>query len=86
MCMTVLDVKRAHFYARAVRRVFIEMPTEDPRNTGGDRTAELRYSLYGTQDAAANWENTYASALEEMGMRTVLAACQPELGSTLLIF
>ena len=49
----VLDVRRAHFYARALRRVFIKMPPEDPRYNAEDPTAELEYSLYGTQDAAA---------------------------------
>ena len=50
----ILDVRRAHFYAKSIRRVFAEMPLEDARAQGEDRTAELLCSLYGTQDAAAN--------------------------------
>ena len=52
---SVLDVRRAHFYARAIWRVFVKMPPEDPRYREEDPTAELTYSLYGTQDAVANW-------------------------------
>ena len=27
----ILDVRRAHFYARAIREVYVRMPAEDPR-------------------------------------------------------
>ena len=50
----VLDVIRAHFYARALRRVFIKMPVEDPRYVQCDGVAELQKAMYGTQDAAVN--------------------------------
>ena len=62
--MEILDVRRAHFYAWALRRLFVNMPDEDPRYNGEDKTAELKYSLHGTQDAAGNWEYEYAKALE----------------------
>lgn len=58
-----MDVKRAHFYARALRRVFVRMPLEDPRWHEGGGSGELIMSLYGTQDAAANLEQEYASTL-----------------------
>ena len=36
----IIDVRRAHFYAKAIRRVFVEMPKEDPRydQCGGSRS------------------------------------------------
>merc|ERR1712020_564044 len=65
--MMILDVRRAHFYARALRRMFIEMPKEDPRWEECQGVAELIMSLYGTQDAAANWEAEYSKRLVEGG-------------------
>ena len=50
------DVRRAHFYAKAIRGVSINMPPGDPRFDPSDPTAEFIHSLYGMQDAAANWE------------------------------
>ena len=63
----ILDVKRAHFYARAIREVYITMPKEDPSFDVADPTAVLLQSLDGTQDAAANWEAQYASTVEQLG-------------------
>ena len=54
MELLVLDVRRAHFYAKAFRRIFVEMPKEDPRWEQCGGVAELLKSLYGTRDAAAN--------------------------------
>ena len=30
--VVIIDVRRAHFYAKALRRIFVQMPTEDPRH------------------------------------------------------
>ena len=49
-----LDVKRVHFYAKAIRLVFIEIPVEDSRSSGEDQIAELQFFTYGAQDTAAN--------------------------------
>ena len=65
--MLILDVRRAHFYAHALRRVFVEMPKEDPRSSQCQGVAELLKSFYGTQDAAANWEAEYSRRLCELG-------------------
>ena len=58
LCILNLDIKRAHFYAKARRPVFVELPAEDPRYGDPEVCGELLYSLYGTRDAAANWRNT----------------------------
>jgi hypothetical protein len=55
-----VDVSRAYFYAPSRRPVYVNLPEEDyePGMCG-----RLNVSMYGTQDAAANWENKYSSHL-----------------------
>ena len=65
--MAVVDVKRAHFHARASRRLFIELPKEDARHGEPDLCGELVMSLYGTRDAAFNWEEAYSTYLQDLG-------------------
>ena len=52
------DVSTAFFEAPAVRQVCVELPEED--TTHADRIADnarhLKMSLYGTRDAAINWQ------------------------------
>ena len=48
----LVDVSRAHFYAKAVRDVFIELPPEDPRAGDGKTCGKLLKTMYGTLDAA----------------------------------
>ena len=44
-------MRRAYFYAPARRKVFVELPPED--QPGDEQMCGLlRYSLYGTRDAA----------------------------------
>lgn len=51
------DIRRAHFHAQAVRRVFVNLPEEEyqPGMCG-----LLCKSMYGTQDAPACWEREYS--------------------------
>ena len=67
--MMVLDVKRAHFHAAATRRLFIELPPEDAMAGNPDVCGELVMSMYGTRDAAYNWEASYAAYLETLGFK-----------------
>ena len=87
--MMILDVRRAHFYAKALRKVFIRLPAEDPRAADPKMCGELLRSLYGTQDAAHNWENESATGLVEDGLRRGQASpCQyidPLTGVRLLV-
>ena len=67
--LLVIDVRRAYFYAKARRSVYIELPEGDG---GGPRSRQcglLRRSLYGTRDAAQNWECELGGFLEEIGLR-----------------
>ena len=61
-----IDVSKAYLYAPVRRDVYIQLPEED-RDKG--YCGKLVYSLYGTRDAAQNWENEYTSCLEGMGFR-----------------
>ena len=64
--VVLVDVLRAYFYAPARRRVFVELPPEDYQ-AGDEHMCELlQYSLYGTRDAAQNWEEELASTLSDL--------------------
>ena len=67
--MALLDVSRAHFHAKATRRLFVELPPEDARHGVEDLCGELVMSLYGTRDAAFNWEESYSRFLMELGIK-----------------
>ena len=54
--LMVNDVGRAFFCAPARRQVFVDLPSED--GGGGDEIGELNFSMYGTRDAAQNWEKS----------------------------
>ena len=51
-CILSSDIKRAYFYARAVRPVYIEIPVEDRQPGDDGMVGRLNLSLYGTRDAA----------------------------------
>ena len=61
------DVSRAHFYATAVRDVFIQLPSEDPHSTTPGVCGKLEKTMYGTLDAAEQWANHYAATLTKAG-------------------
>jgi len=63
----LVDVSRAHFYADAVRDVFIELPRDDPRAGDGVSCGRLRKTMYGTLDAAEQWGLHYAQTLKQAG-------------------
>ncbi len=62
-----IDVKRAYFYAPAVRPIYIRIPKEDWEEGDQGRVGKLNLSLYGTRDAAMNWTGTYTKFLEACG-------------------
>jgi hypothetical protein len=63
----VNDVSRAYFYAKMTRPLYIEVPAEDP-NASRDKLGRLRLCLYGTRDAALNWQQTLSDHLVENGL------------------
>ena len=59
-----IDVKRAYFHARAKLEVYVNLPEED--NTPG-MCGKLLKAMYGTRDAAQNWESEYVEFLNSLG-------------------
>ena len=57
------DISRAHFYGTPKRKIYIEIPSEDPRSEGGTMCGLLQKSMYGTQDAPNIWQAHYSSIL-----------------------
>ena len=66
--LALVDVRRAYFYAPARRKVFVELPPEDYQPGDEHVCGLLRYSLYGTRDAAQHWEEELASILGGLGL------------------
>ena len=58
--MDFVDISRAHWCADATRYVVVELPLEKGMP---DHVAVLKKSLYGTRDAAHNWEQKYTKVL-----------------------
>ena len=58
----VNDVARAFFEAPAMRNVCIEIPKEDLTEADKlhDKVGHLKLSLYGTRDAAMDWQSEVA--------------------------
>ena len=54
--LAFIDVKRAYFYAKAKNDIFIRLPAEDAEP---GMCGKLVKSMYGTRDAASNWEDCY---------------------------
>ena len=65
------DVKSAYFYAKAKKDIFIRLPEEDhePGMCG-----KLLKSMYGTRDAASNWEDCYMDFASEIGFSNGVAS------------
>ena len=66
--LMINDVRRAYFYAKASRNLFVEIPEEDPRKTAGT-IGRLKLCLYGTRDAAKSWQQTLTDHLLSIGYK-----------------
>ena len=64
--LMVNDVRRAYFYAKQQRSVFIELPGEDEDAVEGE-VGELLLCLHGTRDAAREWQRTLSRHLVHIG-------------------
>ena len=74
--VALVDVRRAYFYAPARRRVLVELPREDCQTGDEYMCGLLQHSLYGTRDAAQNWEEELASTLCDLKLtRGVACPC-----------
>ena len=66
MKIDFIDVRKAYLHANVLREVFVELPEEDQEE---GMCGMLQKSMYGTRDAAMNWERTYTEFLESVGFR-----------------
>ena len=74
--ITNADVSRAHFYADAVRDVYVRLPDEDPEAKQPSVFGKLRKTMYGSLGAAQRWGEHYAQVLEAGGFsRGVASPC-----------
>ena len=64
--LMVNDVRRAYFYAAQQRNVFINLPAEDDEAQEGE-VGQLMLCLYGTRDAAKEWQKTLSRHLQSIG-------------------
>ncbi len=58
------DVVRAYFHAKARIRVYVDLPEEDRRDGVSGRLSQV---VYGTTDAALNWELGCSEMMIEAG-------------------
>ena len=59
-----IDVSRAYFHAPSKRTVYVKLP---PEESSPGKVGKLRKSMYGTRDAAQNWEAAYTEVLLSHG-------------------
>ena len=74
--ITNADVSRAHFYADAVRDVYVRLPDEDPEAKQPGVCGKLRKTMYSSLDAAQRWGEHSAQVLDAGGVsRGVASPC-----------
>ena len=64
--LMINDVRRAYFYAKQQRNLLINLPKED-LEAGADDIGQLLLCLYGTRDAAKEWQKTLTQHLMSIG-------------------
>ena len=70
----VNDISRAFFHAKAERDVYVQFAPEDMKPGEEGMCGKLRYSMYGTRDAAQNWYKEYSSQLIQIGFTQGIAS------------
>lgn len=65
----VNDVSRAYFYARAIRKAYVEIAEEDREPGDEDMVGELQYSMYGTREEAQNRQEEFSGMLGNIGLK-----------------
>ena len=66
MKLEFIDVRRVYLQACARREVYVELPEEDQEE---GMCGRLVKSMYGTRDAAQNWEEEYCRFMEQLGFQ-----------------
>ena len=71
---THTDAPRAHFHAKAQRPVLIRLPVEDRMGTDAGKVGLMKKSMYGTRDAASNWERDWQENIKKWGFQLGLSS------------
>ena len=66
MKMLVINVSRAHFHPPSVRELYITLPLED---SSPGMVGRLLRTLYGTRDAANQWDAFFNKEIGELGYK-----------------
>ena len=61
------------FHAEQEREIYVELPEDIARENPG-KCGKLLKSMYGTRDAAKNWEKCYADFMTSIGFQRGLAS------------
>ena len=63
----VMDVKCAFLYGVCRRRIYIELPRQDPKHGAADLVGLLQKAMYGTRDAPQIWAKEVQKVMEGLG-------------------
>ena len=69
-----IDVSRAYFHAKAQRPVLIRLPVEDRMGADAGKVGLMKKSMYGTRDAASNWERDWQEHVKKWGFQLGLSS------------
>ena len=69
----LLDVKKAFLYGKIQRRVYIELPQEDPMSKTGKYVGRLVKAMYGTRDAPQVWQAEVKKTMGELGFKALIS-------------
>ena len=58
-----IDIRRAYFHALARRKIYVHLQPEDYEE---GMCGRLLKAMYGTRDAAQNWEFEYCATMESV--------------------
>ena len=69
-----IDVSRAYFHAKAQRPVLIRLPAEDRMGADRGKVGLMKKSMYGSRDAASNWERDWQENIKKWGFQLGLSS------------
>ena len=72
--LMINDVSRAFFHAKATRDVYVQSPDEDKAEGEEGMCGKLNFSMYGTRDAAQNWQAEFSQQLVDNGFTRGMAS------------
>ena len=69
-----IDVSRAYFHAKARETRAHTEPVEDRMGTDAGKVGLMKKSMYGTRDAASNWERDWQEHVQNWGFQLGLSS------------